>query len=64
MRYMDNDDEPEQAEQDEASFRLMTDPKNMLHLDIVWQLVLETENADVIPKAVRFLIHCYMSITD
>lgn len=61
--FNNDDDEPEAAEE-EASFKVLINPSRLMYLNLVWQLVLEAETPEVIPKAVSFLIKCFMSLTD
>jgi hypothetical protein len=35
-----------------------------MHLDLVWTLVLESQNYEVVPKAISFLIQCFMSLDE
>lgn len=60
----DVDEEPEKEDDNDPLFKLVINPSKLLHLNLVWQLVLEAQNVEVIPKATKFLIKCYMSLSD
>jgi hypothetical protein len=64
MSMMDQDDEKESGDAEDATFKLVINPSKLLHMNLVWQLVLESENPAVAPKAVKFLIQCFMSLDE
>ena len=58
------DDSEEEEEKLDVNFKVTSHPDELEHLSMVWNLVLECNNYEVIPKAVKFLIKCYMSLSD
>ncbi len=45
-------------------FKLVTLPRDLDQLEIVWNMALETENPKVVPKAIDFLIKVYSCLDD
>lgn len=57
--------ELEKPEEDEGpQFKLIINPREMDKLDLIWELVLNSESQEVIPLAVDFLIKIYMSLDE
>lgn len=59
-----DDSEVEDEEKSDTNFKVTTNPNELEHLGMVWNLVLDCNNSEVVPKAVKFLIKCYMSLSD
>ncbi len=50
--------------EEDATFKLKKETKDLKHLDIIWNLALECQNENVVPKAIDFLIKSYTSFVD
>jgi len=60
-------DDSEVEEEDTScgiNFKVMCHPDELEHLSMVWNLVLNCNTSDVVPKSVNFLIKCFMSLCD
>jgi hypothetical protein len=63
--YVSVSEEPKQpAAPEEPEFSIRTDPSKLLKLDLVWMVVMMAQNQDVAPRAVKFLISIYMSLSE
>ena len=60
----DDDFKDEELQDDDATFKINTEPSQLSNLDMVWTLALECDDEDVVPKAVAFLVNCYLSLAD
>lgn len=54
----------EEEETKAPVFKLVTAPKDLDQLEIVWNMALETENPKVVPKAIDFLIKVYSCLDE
>ena len=50
-------------EKDEVpEFKIKTDPSQLIDLEIIWTLALESRNEEVCKQAIVFLVNCYTSL--
>jgi len=59
-----DDSDAEDEEKTDVNFKVTSHPDDLEHLSMVWNLVLDCNTSEVVPKAVKFLIKCYMSLSD
>ncbi len=43
-------------------FTVYADPSDLLHLNMIWSIVLESEIQDVYTPAINLLVYCYLSL--
>lgn len=58
--------EPKKKEEDEKDevpeFKIKKDPSELIDLEIIWTLALESRNEEVCKQAIVFLVNCYTSL--
>jgi len=51
-------------EENEIQFEVLVNSNDLLHLEIAWNLALQTEKDSVVPRAVDFLIRLYSCFSE
>lgn len=51
-------------EDNEPTFKIVINPSQLEKSDMIWTVVLNSENEEVIPKAVNFLIKTYLCLDE
>jgi hypothetical protein len=59
-----NTEEVQVKEDNEPSFKIVIDPTQLEKIEMIWTVVLNSENEEVIPKAVNFLIKIYLCLDE
>ncbi len=59
-----NNEEVPVREDNEPSFKIVINPTQLEKSEMIWTVVLNSENEEVIPKAVNFLIKTYLNLDE
>jgi hypothetical protein len=59
-----NTEEVSAKEDNEPSFKIVINPEKLEKSEMIWTVVLNSENEEVIPKAVNFLIKTYLCLDE
>jgi hypothetical protein len=53
-----------EPQDDDPTFRVTVDPSELIKIDMVWDIAMQSQVEAVISKSVAFLVNCYLSVDE
>ena len=60
--YSSKDKDEEKSKDDDATVMIDVEPSELINLEIMWTIALESQVAEVVTKSIAFLVNCYLSV--